>query len=232
MALLHCSSPTRGPAPDRDCGGMSPFPLGHHKDRAGAGTPCSVPTVLQHTQSSDPVHPMHYIEHPEQQRTQGATHCSQCTVQCTHSPHSAPRAAPSTPWCSTAAKLRGAECGCGREQGWGSWVFGEVAGEQGVMSAGQQGCRAGVVQGCGSASHSCVAVLVGAVLTGDGRGADCHWWVVAAFPEGLVALLGGQLTHVTDVLTVVGLEAFHDVFGDSSPFLRGAEQGERSHHPT
>lgn len=166
MALLHCSSPTRAPAPDRACGGMSPFPLGHHKDRAGAGTPCSVPTVLQHTQSSDPVHPMHHREHPEQQRTQGATHCSQCTVQCIHSPHSAPGAASSTPWCSTAAELRGAECGCGREQGWGSWVFGGGSG-----GAGSDVCRAAGVQSrCGAGLWERITLLCSCSCRGC-----AHW---------------------------------------------------------
>lgn len=144
MALLRCGNHMRSPASDRACGGMSPFPPGHPKDRAGGGTPCSVPIVLQHTQSSDPVHPMHRIEHAEQQRTQGAIHCSQCTVQCTHSPPSAPSApgsALSTLWCSTAAKLRGAECVCGREQGWGSWVFGGGKGR-----AGSEVCRAAGVR--------------------------------------------------------------------------------------
>lgn len=44
-----------------------------------------------------------------------------------------------------------------------------------------------------------------------------------------MAVLGWQLSHIADVLTVVGLEALHDIFGDSSPFLQGAEQGERSY---
>lgn len=55
--------------------------------------------------------------------------------------------------------------------------------------------------------------------------------MIAAVPEGLVAVLLWQLSHIADALTVVGLEALHNIFGDSSPFLQGAEQGERSHHP-
>lgn len=54
--------------------------------------------------------------------------------------------------------------------------------------------------------------------------------MVAAVPEGLMAVLGWQLSHIADVLAVVGLEALHNIFGDSSPFLQGAEQGERSCH--
>lgn len=88
------------------------------------------------------------------------------------------------------------------------------------------------MQECRSVSHSPIAVLVGAVLTGGSWGPG-HWrWCrVAAVPEGLVAVLGWQLSHIADVLAVVGLEALHDIFGDSSPFLQGAEQGERSQQP-
>lgn len=87
------------------------------------------------------------------------------------------------------------------------------------------------VQGCRSVSHSPVALLVGAVLAGGSwRPRRWRWCVVAAVPEGLMAVLGWQLSHIADVLTVVGLEALHYIFGDSSPFLQGAEQGERSCH--
>lgn len=86
------------------------------------------------------------------------------------------------------------------------------------------------MQGCRSVSHSPIAVLVGTVLIGGSWGPRHWWWcMVAAVPEGFMAVLGWQLSHIADVLTVVGLEALHDIFGDSSPFLQGAEQGERSY---
>lgn len=101
----------------------------------------------------------------------------------------------------------------------------------GAVRFGQQSCGAGGVQGCRSVSHSPVALLVGAVLAGGGWGPrHWRWCVVAVVPEGLMAVLGWQLSHIADVLTVVGLEALHNIFGDSSPFLQGAEQGERSCH--
>ena len=52
MALLRHSNPARDPARGRACGGMSPCPPGRPKDRAGAGTLCGAPSVLQRTQSS------------------------------------------------------------------------------------------------------------------------------------------------------------------------------------
>lgn len=102
--------------------------------------------------------------HPEQ-------HPVHRPVQPAHRAHLAPCSAPSTLQCSTAAVPWGAESGCGREQGWRSWAFGE-----GRAGAGNKACgvarfwAVGVQSVCGAAVQECITLLCSCSCRGCAHG--------------------------------------------------------------